>query len=160
MTKRSKRDPAGDITKKKVQDANTCGQLVAQIVMLCRALHIHFVMEQPSTSVLKHYSPVKASLDAATAGEVSVQLGRVGAASVKPLALCGTPPWLPGLAAQIKNRPLTASSQPLAARKGPWVSGKQDLLAESASYPETLCTMVARMHLAYMGVFDADRDLL
>ena len=85
------------------------------------------------------------------AQRVYLELGRAGAQSAKGLVLHGTAPWLEALARKVQRQPMVAEPQPLAARRGRWVTGNRDALQDSVQYPPTLCATVAGAHADYLA---------
>ena len=149
--KRSAKQPLGDETHPDVQEANLVADVVAKIIIVCRALRIHYVVEQPSSSLLWHHPAINSALVSCGGGKASVQLGRMGAASAKPLTLCGSAPWLVRLAAWIRVRPLPVQLESLAPVQGGWVSGRRDALAASSAYPVAFAEAIAAEHEKVVG---------
>ena len=110
------------------------------------ALGIYFVIEQPLSSILFSYRPVREALQRAGACRVSFQLLVFGASSSKPLALHGTAPWLYTLeiiaASLVKptKRVKLSSSGPQG-----W-TGNKLAMGISAEYTADFCKLVARLH--------------
>ena len=150
-TKRSASKVEGDTTVPSVAEANAIANIVADIMRVCHALGVFYVVEQPRTSLLFDYSPMRSALDETTALHVALNLGQAGATSQKPLTLWGTAPWLRSLAGTIRRRPMLSTTRPLTDRRGGTVNGRKAALSASASYPRTFCCIVARLHAASIG---------
>ncbi len=131
---------------RRVQEANRIVDIVVKVVQLCEAMGVYWVIEQPRGSLLWDYGPMKEVLRNTTYCQAAVELGRVGASSVKPLSLRGNAPWLTSLALEVRRRPRDHNLRPLTARRGRWVMGRHRHLRNSAAYPEAFCEIVARKH--------------
>ena len=107
------------------------------------------MVEQPVSSLLLEHPDMRRAVACTGASSVSVELGRVGAPSTKPLLLAGTAAWLNGVATQIKRRGRLQQPMALVERKGKWLNGVGKLLKDSAAYPEEFGLIVAQAHGRY-----------
>jgi hypothetical protein len=140
-------------------------------IMTCIALGVHFVLEQPLTSVLPDFEAVRTALTEAQAKSIVIPLWKFGASSHKPLILWGTAPWLTQLSNVAEKISATqASSSQLANDQsrpgqihvpGPTctlaivgengqVTGIRADMAASSSYPACFCDVVAFLHNAHL----------
>ena len=149
VTQRSFTNPGGDETRADVRVANRIAEVVAKITQVCDACGVYWVIEQPSTSLLWQYAPIHNILQKSTVRRVSVELGRVGAQSLKPLVLYGTAPWLVEFARDVRARPRPLALARLCRRRGRWVAGITGSLRRSAHYPPMFCSMVASRQAAF-----------
>ena len=143
---RSVANPAGDTSQARVRAANRIAELTAKVTKVCDALGIHWVLEQPRASLMLRFGPIAEVVQAAGVTRVAVELGRVGADSVKPLTLHGTAPWLGAVRRQIRALPRAVGLQTLSSRSG----GRTAALRRSAAYPSRFCTIVASAHRALL----------
>ena len=137
-SRRSNSNPLGDEDRADVRLSNEIAVRVSVLLQLCRSLRIWYVVEQPVSSLLLEHPDMRRAVACTGASSVSVELGRVGASSTKPLRLTGTAAWLNGVATQIKRRGRLQQPMALVERKGKWLNGVGKLLKDSAAYPEEL----------------------
>jgi hypothetical protein len=91
---RTRDRPEGRVSHPTVAFHNSIAQFVADAIMTCIALHVHFVLEQPLRSVLPEFEVVRRALATAQATAIVIPLWKFGASTHKPLKLWGTAPWL------------------------------------------------------------------
>lgn len=80
-TGRTRLRPGGQRHRLKVRQANKLARRVCYICTYVRAKQAHFVIEQPASSVMPLYGPVRRLLRKHGAFEVSVPLGQYGSGS-------------------------------------------------------------------------------
>ena len=110
---------------------------------------ILFVIEQPSSSLLFAFAPIKRALALTGAFTKSVRLGSFGALTKKPLKLWGTSPILHRLRfwSNFLWDPDAVISGGLAdVDEQGRVTGNQEALTESSSYPEPFSQTVEEEH--------------
>lgn len=168
---RTKERPQGHVAHPTVAFHNAIAQFVADAIMTCIALGVHFVLEQPLTSVLPDFEAVRTALTEAHAKSIVIPLWKFGASSHKPLKLWGTAPWLTQLSNVADKISATqASSSQLAndqSRPGQihiprptctlalvgengQVNGIRADMAASSSYPACFCDVVAFLHNTHL----------
>jgi len=136
---------------------------------LAFCLGLHVVIEQPLSSILFQYEPMKALLSKTQMQRTVVQLGNFGAASMKTLQLFGTVPWLAELRQENMRRQHAHRhcDNPTGARKRASqeshleqkltyettdrlgrvrVTGKKLALKESSAYPPEFGRVVGELH--------------
>ncbi len=150
-TKRCAENVEGDTTVASVAEANDMARLLADVCRSCHALRVHYVIEQPQTSLLFIHPALATALQETRAERVAVNLGQCGASSQKPLALWGTAPWLQRLAGVVRRRSMVSHPRRLTERRGAHVNGKKSDLGASAAYPRVFCCIVARLHASSIG---------
>ena len=148
----------GDTSVASVLEANKIAHIVADVIRTCHALGVHFVIEQPSTTLLFEYEPIALALSEVRARSVFVELGRAGSMTVKPSRLMGTAPFLPRLAGIVRRRAMVTPARALTRREGGWVNGEHRALQLSSSYPRTFCCIVARLHADLVGIAIPNHD--
>ena len=151
-TKRTRAEVGGDTSVAAVMEANEIAHIVADVIRTCHTLGLYYVLEQPASSLLFNYEPISAVLADTRAQSVSVELGRAGAMTPKPLRLMGTAPYLIRLAGIVRRRSMVTRARALTRREGGWVNGERGALRLSSSYPRTFCCIVARLHADLAGV--------
>mmetsp|Transcript_155014 Transcript_155014/g.269612 ORF Transcript_155014/g.269612 Transcript_155014/m.269612 type:complete len:298 (-) Transcript_155014:52-945(-) len=144
--KRSKTRIAGDQTKPEVLQWNQVADFVGKVLECCIALGIYFVVEQPVSSLLFEWPPIATALLHGHARRISFSLAKFGAASLKPLQLYSNVPWLYTLEAIAGATSIPSSLVSLASSSagGSW-TGNKSAMAESATYPPTFCTVIAKL---------------
>jgi hypothetical protein len=169
--KRSKKNPYGDTGHPMVVWHNTIAEFVADVIRTCDALGVHYVMEQPLTSVLPEFPPVEKALMATKAACIKFPLCKFGASSQKPMQFWGTAPWLQQLRAIAEriyvcpsgSKPedfpagpnivfAAAPTQTLSFR-GPegQVTGQKQVMTRSAAYPPCFCDTIAFIHKVHLA---------
>ena len=168
---RTKSRPQGHVGHPTVAFHNSIAQFVADAIMTCIALGVHFVLEQPLTSVLPDFEAVRTALTEAQAKAIVVPLWKFGASSHKPLKLWGTAPWLtqlsnvatkilatPTSSSQLANDqsrpgqihiPKPTSTLAIVGENGQ-VTGIRGDMAASSSYPACFCDVVAFLHKEHL----------
>ena len=150
-SRRSRDDVAGDRSSAWVNKANMVAQRVSELARVCAARHVRYVIEQPRSSLLFLYPQVAEALRGTRADRVSLELGRAGSPTPKPIILVGTARWLRTVASQVRRRPMVTSGRTLATVRPGSVDGNRAALAASAAYPRILCCMVARVQATAVG---------
>ena len=144
--------PAGDKTKAYTRAHNNLADISIDLAWLAFCLGLHVVIEQPMSSSLFSYEPMMALVSKTCMQRVAVQLGGFGAASLKPLQLFGTVPWLPQLAQASKQRQKSAKpGEKLTYTRidnlgRASVTGKKAALKESSAYPPEFGRVVGELH--------------
>jgi hypothetical protein len=149
-TKRTKTEPLGDVSRADVASSNEQAERIAALIHLCHSLRLWYMIEQPTSSSFFSHPDIKRALENTGARSAALQLGRVGAKSVKPLKLVGTAPWLNGVAETVQRRPMLDSPESLVEQKGRWLTGKKAQMVESSAYPMEFCNIIAKAHADYM----------
>ena len=125
---------------------NKIATFVAYAIVAATQRGIFVVVEQPASSILWEFRPVKQAISTCGGQFGSACLGDYGAASKKPLKLWGTAPWLWRLQLKIHHVPkMTRQFVRLVHR---WPTGVRGLpaLQQSAEYPMPFCMVVAKFH--------------
>ena len=152
--------PAGDETRAYTRAHNNLADISIDLAWLAFCLGLHVVIEQPLSSILFDYAPMQAFISKTSMQRVTVQLGGFGAASMKPLQLWGTVPWLPQLAQASKQRQKSAKRGDAKLRQGcekltyvktdglgrANVHGNKTALKESSAYPPEFGRIVGELH--------------
>ena len=86
------KDVLGTIGNTYIEAQNALVGRVAFLVHLCKLRNVHYIIEQPSSSVMFNHPAMVAALADAT--HVSLPLGAFGLESTKPLVLVGSAPYL------------------------------------------------------------------
>ena len=170
--KRTSDRPQGCVSHPTVAFHNSVAQFVADAIKTCVALGVHFVLEQPLSSVLPLFEAVRAALAMAHATAIVIPLWKFGATSHKPLKLWGTARWLAQLSSIADKISATSvSSSQLANGQGNTghifiskpvntlcvvgenrqVSGRRQEMAASSSYPACFCNVVAFLHKSHLA---------
>lgn len=79
---------------------NRLARRLAYLLELCHIKGIYYIIEQPSSSLLFRYKPIKQLLERHGASFVRCALGAYNASTLKPVTLYGTAPFLDNLALQ------------------------------------------------------------
>ena len=168
--KRSTQNPHGDCSHPGVEWNNAIADFVADVMLTCSAMSIHYVLEQPLSSRLPDYPAVERALMSTGGRRIVVPLWKFGSPSIKPLQLWGTAPWLQQLARiadRIAARPSGSEPEdypPTAERvfvEGPQrqlavvctngqVTGLHHEMKASAHYPGSFCDVVALLHHSHL----------
>jgi len=161
--------PAGDQNKEYTRTHNLLADISIDLSWLAFCLGLHVVIEQPLSSILFQYEPMKALLSKTQMQRTVVQLGNFGAASMKTLQLFGTVPWLAELRQENMRRQHAHRhcDNPTGARKRASqeshleqkltyettdrlgrvrVTGKKLALKESSAYPPEFGRVVGELH--------------
>lgn len=145
--KRSRRVPEGlSWADPKTHYNNELASRVSTLIWLCHHWDILVVVEQPISSVMFEYLPMKLALHGGLSPchRVVVNLCSFGAASRKPLQLVGTAAWLHQLPIIASARRVHRGLSQLAScDEGGAVTGLKDSMALSAFYPKDFATQVA-----------------
>ena len=90
----------GDVTQASIVAQNALAERVAFLLRLCAKRGVHWIVEQPASSVLWHYPAMRRCLrdQGLTRPTAVLDMGAFGGSSVKPTHLWGTAPYLPELA--------------------------------------------------------------
>jgi hypothetical protein len=96
---RSRNNLDGDTSRTDVRQQNRLAEHIAQLLVLCVALGVHVMIEQPSSSLMFMNAHVSAAITLVQARSqfyrrISVQLRSWGAPSQKPIVLQGCAPYL------------------------------------------------------------------
>ncbi len=97
VSKRSKDRPWGRTALPFVKDGNGQAIRLALHMLLSYAFDLHFVLEQPSGSLLNFIPPVERGLLSCDADFVTTWLGAFGAPTPKPVKLMGNVPFIQDL---------------------------------------------------------------
>ncbi len=167
QTGRSKDNVLGN-SSTKVQDANRLNQATALLCNIASQWGVHFVVEQPSSSLFFLTDCMRTVIDHTGATRASMPLKPFGHALMKPTVLVGTVEWLPHL-----RRPMCAPAPKKVIRRcgilketvayttrmskaGKWrVTGKKEPLKQSAHYPMNFARDVVRHQLG-LSTLSAD----
>jgi hypothetical protein len=144
--------PQGDETREYTRAHNNLANISIDLAWLAFCLGLHVVIEQPLSSILFDYAPMRALIHKTGMQRATVQLGGFGAASRKPLQLWGTVPWLSQLAQASTQRQksakpgekLSVTTTDNLGRQN--VTGKKAALKESSAYPPEFGRVVGELH--------------
>ena len=169
---RTNDNPYGDTSNPVVEYNNEIAEFVADLIWTCYALKMFYVLEQPPTSRLLIYPSVAKALEGTCASNISLQLWKFGAVTVKPVSLRGTVPWLQQLQ-EVANRihALPSGSKPeefpeddgkfyvpyptetlTTTNDQGQVTGRKEEMERSANYPKGLCDTIAFLHFSHLQV--------
>ena len=146
---RSVQNIAGDPRNAQTVYHNKIGSFVGKAIMAATACGVYVVVEQPQSSWLFNFEPVRRAVAACKLVDVVIKLGHFGGGSPKPLRLVGNVPWFGKLAAA-QPLPCERAVQPLVHRWATGVRGLPEVLAASALYPPDFCETVASLHLSHL----------
>ena len=95
-TGRSALSPSGPPGRqsKLVIDHNTIADIASYIILTAEVLNLHWVIEQPQSSLLFAYDSMKDAIAKTSAQRVAFFMVAFGGESKKPLQLRGTGPWM------------------------------------------------------------------
>eukprot|EP00971_Amphidinium_carterae_P351433 6492114-Amphidinium_carterae.2 len=138
-TKRSKSNVKGNEERPCVLAANYTAEMLSSLFLLCRERRVHFIVEQPSSSQFFDH-PDAFESDYA-----------------KPTVLVGNAPYLSELEQIVASVVLGKPRQQLArVCANGRVTGKNDLLQMSASYPMPFCNCLAELSRIFLhGRFES-----
>ena len=152
---RSQSNPAGDTTSAWVRQGNAIGKFVANTLQLAHHLKLFYFVEQPASSLLGEFEPMKASLKATGAFNVRWQMGAFGASSTKPQIGWTNAPWYAEFAsfarvAAKRRREEEGAKEPsnLSVKDNVdgSVTGNPHALESSAEYPSKFCDALISLH--------------
>jgi hypothetical protein len=132
-----------------VREATAIAVILSAFVMLAAVRNVFFVIEQPASSVLFNYLPLRLALQRVTAGSISTHLKSFAHhfPICKPLRLASTCPWVPHLArrkppgiSEVDQEIYTRSALGQAITGGP-------LLSSTAAYPPEFARVVPHLHI-------------
>lgn len=137
---------------------NNLADITAQLAWLAHSLGLQILVEQPLSSILFDYAPMRNVLTATGSTRIAIHLDGFGACSQKPLQLRGTAPWLEELRRLSQQRrkraepqeQLTVVHTSSSGRRS--VTGKREALKASSSYPPAFGMAVGRLHAAALQV--------
>ena len=146
-SQRTKQRPQGNHLDPWVKHHNCIADFVATVLMRCQELGLDYVIEQPSSSLLYDYPPIKHAVTVSAGRRVHLTLGSYGAESLKPLVLVGTTPWVEDLRPHSRKR---SCSSVLTIRDASGrVTGRPEALLASAAYPAAFCERIASLFLLH-----------
>ena len=96
-TRRSSTNPAGDLFNSKVAHANRMVILTAMLIMLAHSRQVWCWLEQPMSTVMMHFSPMKETIAYIMEFSQAVWLSAFGASTAKPLRIWCSSPLVHGL---------------------------------------------------------------
>lgn len=152
VTRRTKWNVDGDVNNRKVRDGNRMNHRISILGYIAFLIGVFFVIENPLNSLFFKTMPMTTILEAASASYRCVRLIAFGGATVKPLALRGTAPWLktfgaPASSALKKNAKAKAKKATTTlvtrARNG-GVTGNKKAMSESKVYPVSFCMAIMK----------------
>ncbi len=156
FTQRSLLQPAGPVQcrskrQREYLDQHNCiAERSAFLARTATVLQVFFVIEQPSSSLLANFEPVRVALETTAAVKASISMCRFGGESKKPLTLRGTGD-LSTLARvnEIRKEARPATKKLTTRSPGGFFTGKKEDLEASAAY--TRCFGIA-VALCYQGL--------
>lgn len=141
---RSHGRPIGNCKLPETLYYNRIADFVACALRAAFALGVFIILEQPLDSILFLYPPIAQALDDIGAMRVTLSLGAVGSASMKPMEFHGTSPILYTLEAIVGACQVPAKRARLTVTSGSGWTGKSDM-SVSAEYPDRFCVLVAKL---------------
>ena len=145
-SKRSKANPAGDGDAHFVSEGNKIADVLAIALRFLTRRSVFWLVEQPQSSLLFDYAPIKEALAEQTVFSIAIKQGLFGSSSAKPTRLVGTVPWLLELKATERVQPKPTTWVSLAKRQGKRVTGRKALLEKSSAYPYKLTHLMISLH--------------
>ena len=130
-TQRSSLNPGGNVFNNKVSYANRMVVLVSMLIMLAHSRHVWCWLEQPLSTVMQHFTPMKETIQYIMPYSQQVWLVAFGAESTKPLCIWCSSPLVHGL----KRAKPSTSTKSLCTKTKTGVTGNKDDLVASAAYP-------------------------
>lgn len=100
-TGRTSTRPQGKREYRCIRIANRIIRRVCYLIEYCRAKQVHFVLENPRSTLLWRYRPLEEALERHGAFHVSVPLGAFGAPTQKRVTLYTTCDWIAALGTPI-----------------------------------------------------------
>ena len=155
---RSGRWPTGNDSLQYTALHNNIAEVSAHIESWATTLGLQFVIEQPLTSVLFDYWPVRRVFARHHEKRISLSLQSFGAQSQKMLELWGTTLWLHDLQqyAQWLRNYIPPAAETLCLKSvstvngRPCITGKKQKLKDSSAYPHAFGVAVAHRHKKHM----------
>jgi hypothetical protein len=130
-TGRSASNAMGDNSVPRTRYANRMVVLTTMLMLLAYIRNAHVWIEQPSSSLMPVFSPLKEFLDFACGYSVTTFLQAFGSKSLKPLCIrCSAEEVM-----RLRRQRPHVRGENLATTKGTMVTGKRKQLRESQAYP-------------------------
>ena len=154
FTQRSIVQPSGPTTWKSrkqhdyVKKHNDIATISALVYKTCVILGIAVAVEQPRSSLLWRFPPVKEALEMAPLHTIPFFMSSFGHTSQKPLIVKGSGAYLDVVREVAVRRPKTEATQELVKYQGARFTGCRAALTESSSYRRAFGFAVA---LAFVG---------
>ena len=150
-TKRSKVSVQGDETQAVVVKGNMIAATLSQLMKLLHGRGVFYLIEQPASSLFFEHPAVASVLKehAPCVGRARFLMSSFGAPSAKPTLLVGTAPWMGEFQRrgpppqQLAQRPKQDRVRLARVSADGRVTGNQQLLQASASYPPFFCAFLA-----------------
>ena len=146
VTGRSKERPEGNTEDPRNVYHNGCMGLLAEILLMLHAIGVLFAMEQPCTTVLFEFGPMKNAMHITQAIKISFSMGRWGAPTLKPTWVMGTWPGLQALHVLGGQRPLPRIENKTYKYEGKWVTKNGTAMKDSQEYPSEFCKAIAQIY--------------
>jgi hypothetical protein len=147
-TRRIAKNPAGDASSWMARAGNSIASRLAQVLHLCQALNIDFVVEQPSGSFMPQYQPMSTAIDVMRLTAITFKMSVFGHECTKPTRLWGSASWLDDFSKYAAHLPMPQSTKKLADQVGDAVNGRAAELEASAAYTAGFCEALLRFHVA------------
>ena len=128
------------------------GNVVANSILLFKQLGVHFLYESPGTSLLFEYPAVKDALEAVGGVQIKMNMGWMGAHTLKPTLLVGDCLWLQELGNLAALRPFMSNMDGRKLWKqnaNGRINGNHQLLTDSAAWPAYFCRTVVDYHIGW-----------
>lgn len=144
----------------------TFAMFSAKIIKACLAHDVVFVLENPASSKLWKFAPMREALEDPQVRTVNFHACAYGAKSMKPTILAGTLPGLPTLARTCPGRSPTHTHDSLTGSVKAIFHGVQKIVNKTVlagAYADELCLAVSRLislEASARGVPLADSELL
>ena len=150
-TKRNRLNPAGCSHNNRVRHANRMVICVVILFLCAHARGVHLWLEQPSSTLMDHFSPMMECVRWCLKHKQLVWLSAYGAASSKPLTIWSSSNKVSALS---RSKPRSSGPSELFVRgKNGRVTGRQKVLKQSAAYPPAFGHAVAQtMVLVSKGI--------
>ena len=131
----------GDTDRTRTRQSNFMVVRLALILLVAWLRGVHLFMENPVSSVIQHFSPMREVVQCLLTHRVVCHLCSFGADTQKSVAIWSTTPLVSKL-----YRPKVPTSKRLCTRDGDSVTGKAKELKQSQAYPRDFGVAVAAIY--------------
>ena len=154
-TDRSLDNPAGNLKNPRVQNSNRMVVYLTIVFLLGWMRNLHLFIEQPRSSLMRHFTPFRELLKSCLPHETTSYLGHedFGGESPKPITLHSDTERI----AELKRKPPMSTTVRLASKSADGsVNGKTALLTSSSAYPRGFGRAVASLMKSLLTVAGTD----
>ena len=150
-TGRTKLNPAGRWSSKIARLGNKIADMVSRVIMLCTALGIFWIIEQPMRSLMHKFQPIHDVNTLLDVVRTSFPMAAFGHHAFKQTVLWGTTPWLKLFGEHARRLPIAEDVMTLANHDiAGGVTGDPEGLEDSAKYPPAFCELIVLFHSRFL----------